>query len=452
MPSDEIVVVGSGPNGLACAITLAQKGLPVTIYEAHAQIGGGLRSYELTLPGFTHDMCAAIHPLSYSSPFFSNLPLKDGGLKWITPKTPVAHPFDNEEPVTLDEENFSRFFAKHWSKLQKDILVPPFHFPHHPYLLSQFAFYGLRSAKHFCKRYPNERLKALFAGLAAHCFLPLDQSLTAGFGLILATLGHLNGWPLVQGGSQNLANALAAYFTSLGGKIVTNTKIETLPRAKATFFDTSPQAIPGLKPLKYRYGPGIFKMDWALNAPIPWKDKKCFDAATVHLGGSFEEIALAEKQIWQNIHPEKPFIILAQPTLFDPTRAPPTQHTAWAYCHVPAHSDVDMSKQIESQIERFAPGFRQTILAKHTKTAKQMQEYNPNYVGGDINGGVQDLWQHFFRPKLLNPYKTKFKNVYLCSSSTPPGGGVHGMCGYNAAKSYLNSIQMPRKPFSAISS
>lgn len=445
MPKYDAVVVGSGPNGLSAAIELAKAGLSVILFEAKKEIGGGLRSYELTLPGFIHDMCSAIHPLAFSSPFFSKLPLKDFGLQWIKSPLALVHPFDDEEAVTIEDETFTQVFANQWDKLQEEILAP-LHVPHHPLLLARFSYYGLKSAERFCRKYKTQNQKALFAALAAHSFLPLNKPLSAAFGIVLATLAHVNGWPFVKGGSQKLAQALASYFESLGGKIVTGTEICELPEAKAVFFDTGPRELLKMakfplpyqkKLLNFRYGPGVFKIDWALKEAIPWKDKKCLLAATVHLGGKMEEISLSERQVWQGIPPQKPFIILAQQSLFDSSRAPEKKHTAWAYCHIPPYSDFDMTERIENQIERFAPGFKEIILAKSKMTAKQMQDYNPNYVGGDINGGLQNLGQLFSRPKLLNPYATPLKGVYLCSSSTPPGGGVHGMCGYLAAKSYL---------------
>ncbi len=448
----DAVVIGSGPNGLAAAITLAKAGLSVVIYEAHATVGGGMRSEELTLPGYVHDVCSAIHPLALSSPFFHTLPLE---IEWIHPPTPLAHPHDDGTAVLLensleltaknlgnDGDAYTKLMeplVKNWEKLAPEILAP-LHLPRHPWLLSRFGWYGLKPAeKLWNQQFKEERARSLFAGLAAHSMMPLDRRLTSAFGLVLSIQAHHNGWPLPKGGSQTIADTLATYFKSLGGKIVTNTKIETLPDAKIVMCDTSPKQLMKLAqfPEKYkrklenfRYGQGVFKLDWALSDPIPWKAKEAKEAGTLHIGGTAEEIARCEKQVWENIHPEKPFVILSQPTLFDPTRAPRGKHTAWAYCHVPAHSDVDMTEQIENQIERFAPGFKECILARSKRTTTQIEQYNPNYVGGDINSGVETFF----------PYKTPLKGVYLCSASTPPGGGVHGICGFISAKQALAAI------------
>jgi phytoene dehydrogenase-like protein len=467
----DALIIGSGPNGLAAAITLAQAGLSVAIFEAKNTIGGGTRSGELTLPGFTHDICSAVHPLGIGSPFFQSLPLEKHGLQWIHPFIPLAHPFDDGMAAVLsksieatcktlngDASQYKKLiepFVKNWDRLASDIFAP-LHFPKHPILMTHFAYFALRSAHGLSSSlFKSKQAQAFFAGLSAHAIMPLTKPLTAAFGLILAILGHTVGWPFPQGGSQKIANALASFFLSLKGKIYTGVNVENLedlPSTRVILCDLSPKQFLkiGKKHLplkyysqleKYRYGPGVFKIDWALNAPIPWKAKECLQAGTIHIGGNFEEIVESEKKVWENKYTKKPYIILAQPSLFDPSRAPPTYHTAWGYCHVPNGSDRDMTEEIENQIERFAPNFKDCILARSTRTAKEMENYNPNYVGGDINGGVQDIYQLFTRPsKQLIPYSTPLKGVYLCSSSTPPGGGVHGMCGYYAALIALKQI------------
>lgn len=467
----DAIVIGSGPNGLAAAITLAQAGCSVVVFEAKATIGGGTRSAELTLPGFIHDICSAIHPLGVGSPFFHNLPLAEYGLTWIHPPTPLAHPLDDSAAVLeqsleatgailgQDAKAYRRLMAPlvaDWDKLAVDLLGPfPFP-PRHPLALTRFGLSAIRSARGLAESLFNEeKARALFAGLAAHSIMPLEQPPTAAFGLVLGMIGHAIGWPLPQGGSQRIADALAAYFRSLGGEIVTNTPVESvdaLPSSRLVMFDVSPRQFLRLAGSRlpagyrrqlegYRYGPGVFKIDWALDGPIPWRATECTRAGTVHVGGTLAEIAAAERAMWQGNHPEKPFILLAQQSLFDPTRAPAGKHIAWAYCHVPNGSTFDMTARIEVQIERFASGFRERILARHAMSAVQMEQYNPNYVGGDINSGVQDFRQLFTRPTVRwVPYSTPIKGFYLCSSSTPPGGGVHGMCGYHAARAALRGM------------
>ncbi len=464
----DAVIVGSGPNGLAAAITLAQKGLSVVILEAQKTIGGGLRSAKLTLPGFTHDICSAVHPLAVASPFFRTLPLSAHGLEWIQPHAPLAHPYDNGKVVILersvdqtikmlesDAQAYKKLmnpFVADWDDLAADILGP-LHFPKHPLTVARFGWYGIQSAIGLAKEvFTGELARGLFAGLAAHSIMPLEKTLTASFGLVLGILGHKVGWPIAQGGSQRIANALASYFRSLGGEIVTGinvTSMEQLPVTQAILFDVTPGQLLSIvgngfpssyrkRLTHYRYGPGVFKVDWALSSPIPWKSPECLRAGTVHVGGTMEEIALGEREVSQGRLPQQPFVLLAQPSLFDSTRAPSGKHTAWAYCHVPNGSSFDMTERIETQIERFAPHFRDCILARSTRSAIEMEQYNQNYRGGDINGGMQDLFQLFTRPVArLDPYSTPKKNVYICSSSTPPGGGVHGMCGYFAAQSAL---------------
>lgn len=466
----DAIVIGSGPNGLAAAIKLAQANRSVALFEAKNTIGGGMRSAELTLPGFTHDICSAIHPLAFGSPFFRSLPLKEHGLQWVHPPAAIAHPLDDGTAVLLERsiadtvgyidscdthayKNLIGWLVNKWPLLENDLLAP-LGLPKHPLLMAKFGWLGIHSAMGLANsKFSGDRARSLFAGMAAHSMLPLDRPLTAAIGLILCTLGHTTGWPFPRHGTQKLADALGALFLSLGGDIHTDSVVENLdqlPPSNAILCDITPkqlihiagQRLPsGYKTRleNYRYGPGVFKVDWALNAPIPWKAKECARAATVHIGGNAEEIALSEKQIWQNICPEKPFIILAQQSLFDPSRAPAGKHTAWGYCHVPNGSTEDMTQRIENQIERFAPGFKDCILARHTMSPKDLEAYNSNYIGGDINGGVQDLFQLFTRPVArFVPYSTPVGGLYICSASTPPGGGVHGMCGYHAAQAVLN--------------
>ncbi|MCK6625666.1 MAG: NAD(P)/FAD-dependent oxidoreductase [Anaerolineae bacterium] len=468
----DAIVIGSGPNGLAAAITLAQAGCSTLLLEAKATVGGGMRSAELTLPGFIHDICSAIHPLGVGSPFFRRLPLADYGLEWVFPPAPLAHPLDDGTAAVLersiettgqtlgpDAEAYRRLMAPlvaDWDKLVADLLGPfPFP-PRHPLALARFGWSALRSARGLAEsRFKGERARALFAGLAAHSIMPLEKLPTASFGLVLGILGHALGWPLPKGGSQRLANALAAYFQSLGGEIMTNSPVESLdalPPARAILFDLTPRQFLRLardrlpagyrrQLERYRYGPGVFKVDFALDGPIPWRAGECLRAGTVHVGGSLPEVAASERAMWHGPPAEKPFVLVVQQSLFDSTRAPAGKHTVWAYCHVPHGSPSDMTARIESQIERFAPGFRERILARHVLSPASLEQYNPNYIGGDINGGVQDFGQLFTRPVARwIPYSTPVKGFYLCSSSTPPGGGVHGMCGYHAAQAALRRM------------
>ena len=467
----DAVVVGSGPNGLSAAITMAHGGRSVIVFEAKDTIGGGARSAELTLPGFLHDVCSAIHPLGVSSSLFSRMPLDRHGLEWIFPPAAVAHPLDAGEAVLLqasvdvtgqalgrDHRSYVRLFgplADNWGRLTDDILGP-LHIPHHPLLLARFASRALRSARGLAEGwFSEEPSQALFAGLAAHSFLPLEKPASAAFGLVLGTAGHSVGWPIARGGSQRISSALASYLASLGGEVVTGVpvgSVRELPPARAVLFDVTPRQLVGItgdllparyrrKLERYRYGPGVFKLDWALDGPIPWKAEGCARAATVHVGGTLSEIAASEAAVWRNEPPERPFVLVTQQSLFDNTRAPVGKHTAGAYCHVPNGCAFNMADRIEAQVERFAPGFQDRILARHAYSPSDLEEYNWNYIGGDINGGVQDLGQLFTRPTLgLNPYSTPVKGIYLCSSSTPPGGGVHGMCGYHAAMAALRDF------------
>jgi len=466
------VIVGSGPNGLAAAIILANAGRSVLAYEARESVGGGMRSAELTLPGFIHDVCSAIHPLAIASPFFRQLPWDQFSLEWIHPPIPLAHPLDDGSAVVLTRsveetaqnldkadtsryQNLMGYFVKQSNILFQDILGP-MKWPRYPRILAGFGRYAVQSATGFLQRQiSGGRARALFAGLAAHSMLPLERKITAGVGLVLGIAGHAFGWPFPRGGAMRIAEALEMKAKSQGVEFRLNKKIthvSHLPNAKAVLFDLTPHQILEIagsefpvsyrkKMKRYRYGTGVFKLDLALDGPIPFWAAECRQAGTLHIGGSWEEIAEAEREVWQGKHPEKPFVLLAQHSLFDDSRAPEGKHTVWAYCHVPAGSTRDMSEKIEQQIERFAPGFRELILARHKMTALDFEKYNPNYRGGDINGGVQDWRQLFSRPVLRwDPYSTPNKKLFICSSSTPPGGGVHGMCGYYAAKSALKKV------------
>lgn len=470
-PGDmDAVVVGSGPNGLAAAITLARAGLKVTVVEASATIGGGARSEALTLPGFVHDVCSAIHPLAASSPFFRTLPLLEHGLRWLHPEVQLAHPLEGDEAALLfrdlaetaarlagDADRYSALFSPivaRWEELAPDLLAP-LHFPRHPVPCARFGLYALLPASLLGRSvFGADPARALFAGMAAHSFLPLERPLSAAFGLILGALGHVAGWPVAQGGSGAISAALASYLRRLGGEIVTGCAVRSLadlPAARIVMLDLTARGVANIagerlpsgyrrRLAQYRYGPGVFKIDWALDAPIPWRAEGCRRAATVHVGGTAAEIARGECEVWRGTHPERPFVLVAQPTIVDPSRAPEKKQVAWGYCHVPNGSVFDMTERIEGQIERFAPGFRELVLARHTRNCAEYQQYNANLVGGDINGGVQDLRQFLCRPTLFAPYRTPLPGVYLCSSGTPPGGGVHGMCGYHAARLALSDL------------
>ena len=447
-PSYDAVVVGAGPNGLAAGIVLARAGRSVLLLEAAPTVGGGARTAELTLAGFRHDVCSAIHPLACASPFFRSLNLDRFGLQWIHPPMALAHPLDDGSAATLENcREIAALLPAQGTKARElliDLLARP-QWPKHPLSMMRFAMLALQSAWSVAhRRLHSAAARGLWAGLAGHSMLPLERAMTSGFALMLALGARVAGWPIAKGGSQAIADALAACFVESGGQIVTGIRVENLaqlPVAKAVLLDVTPRQFLAMagdrlplharKPWeRFRYGPGVFKMDWALAAPVPWRSPLCRQTATLHLGGSLEEIAAAERAPWQGRAADHPLVLVAQPSLFDPTRAPPGKHTLWAYCHVPHGSTLDMTARIEAQIERFAPGFAKLILQRHTKTAAAMQEYNANYIGGDINGGVQDLAQHLARPvSLRRPYATPLNGVYLCSSSTPPGGGVHGMCG-----------------------
>jgi phytoene dehydrogenase-like protein len=464
----DAVVVGSGPNGLAAAVELARNGRSVAVLEAEDTVGGGTRSAELTLPGFVHDVGSAIHPLGYASPFFSTLPLDEHGLEWVHPPAPLAHPFDDGTAAVLERSveetgetvgpdaaayrSFMEPIVRDFDRIIDSLLGPP-RLPRHPLALARFGLRALRSARGLAEDlFEGEKARGLFAGNAAHSFLPMEQAPSAAFGLVLSTVGHAAGWPFPKGGSQKIADALVSYLRSLGGEVYAGTRVrsvEEVPRARAVLFDVTPRQLLEISGHhfngryrralgRYRYGPGVFKVDFALEGPIPWEAEGCGRAGTVHLGGTLDEISAGEAAVSRGEHPKRPFVLLAQQSLFDETRAPEDKHTVWAYCHVPNGSTVDMTERIEKQVERYAPGFRDRILAKSTMGPADLQHINSNHVGGDINGGLQDLRQLFTRPVVrLTPYSTPAGGLYICSSSTPPGGGVHGMCGFFAARAAL---------------
>lgn len=463
----DAVVVGSGPNGFSAAITLAKSGHSVLMLEAKNTVGGGIRSSDLTHSGCIHDVCAAVHPLGVASPFFKSLELARYGLEWINSPAPLAHPLDDGSAVLLEHsidatierlEADGRAWGKlmsplvnNWDNLLPDILAP-LHFPRHPLALSRFGLIASQSTAYLIfKNFRTKEAKALFAGMAAHSKMPLDKSGTSAFGLILCATAHVGGWPIVKGGSQNIAEALKNLLVSLGGEVKTGVEVSSLdelPKSRAILLDVTPRQLAGIagahlpakqrqRMLQLQYGPAVFKMDWVLDGPVPWNSKDCLRAATVHIGGSFSEIAGAEDEVWRGEHPENPFVLLTQPSLFDTTRAPAGKQTVWAYCHVPNGSTIDMSERIEAQIERFAPGFRDRILFRSKRNTTRMEADNPNYIGGDISGGVISPFDLFLMTK---PYKTPIKGVYICSSSMPPGPGVHGMCGYHAAKMAIREM------------
>jgi phytoene dehydrogenase-like protein len=469
----DAVVVGAGPNGLAAAIELARNGRSVAVLEANDRVGGGARSGELTIPGFVHDLGSAIHPLGFASPFFRSLPLGEHGLEWVHPAAPLAHPFDDGTATVLeysveetagalgvDADAYRRLMrdvAEDVDRIAASFLGRP-RVPRHPLALLSTGLRAVGSARGLAERlFTGEKARGLFAGNAAHSFLPLERRPAAMFGFVNCVLGHASGygWPFPKGGSQEIADALASYLLSLGGEISTGvrvTNVGEVPRTRAVLFDVAPRRLLDIAGKhftdgyrraleRYRYGPGVFKADFALDGPIPWKAEECLRAGTVHLGGTLEEIAAGEAAVWRGEHPERPFVLLAQQSLFDPTRAPEGKHTVWAYCHVPNGSEVDMTGRIEAQIERFAPGFRDRILAKSAMDCTDLERTDANLVGGGITGGAMDLRQLLVRPALrISPYSTPAKGLYLCSASTPPGAGVHGMCGYFAARAALRYL------------
>lgn len=468
----DAAVVGAGPNGLAGAIAIAQHGLDVRVYESCETIGGGARTLQLTEPGFWHDTCSAVHPMAVASPFFKMLPLREHGLAWIDPPIALAHPLHDGTAVTLRRSidataaTLDEVDASAYQSLMRALVVraeplieaiskplPP---TSHPWVLARFMTYGLRGITGLARTlFRGERARALMAGLGGHALLPLHRPAAGVIGLYLAVLAHHVGWPIPRGGAQKLSDALAEHLQSLGGRIETERLVRSLndlPSARANLLEVMPRQMAAIAAARlptgyrrrlrrYRHGPGVFKIDWALDGPIPWRADGCGHAGTVHLGGSFEEIAAGEQAVADGEHPQRPFVLLTQPTLFDPSRAPAGKHVAWAYCHVPSGSGRDMTELIERQVERFAPGFREMVRSRSVMNAQQMEAHNRNYIGGDINGGASDLWQMLFRPVMnFQPWATPNRGIYLCSAATPPGGGIHGMCGYNAAQVALRRL------------
>ncbi len=471
MASRDAIVVGAGPNGLAAALTLARAGLTVDVIEGAATPGGGCRTEELTLPGFHHDVCSAVHPLAAASPFFLRTNLQARGVTLRTPKVAFAHPLDGGRVAavagSVDETagglgSDARAYRRLLAPLVRDaqltmpsILAPLRSVPAHPLAMARFGRDGVLPGSVLARRFHTEEARALVAGLAAHAMLPLSAPLTGGFGLVLAMTAHWVGWPIVEGGSARIIDALVDELISLGGRVETGrwvTSLDSLPQARAVMLDLTPRQFVALADgrlparhrralERFRYGPGVCKVDWALSGPVPWRGAACREAGTVHLGGTLAEVARSESDVAAGRHPERPYCIVAQPGVVDPTRAPAGRQTLWAYCHVPPGSAADMSEAIEAQIERFAPGFRDLVLARAVRTAADVERHNPNYIGGDINGGAGTLRQTIFRPTpRWNPYRTALPGVYLCSASTPPGGGVHGMCGQGAARTALADL------------
>jgi phytoene dehydrogenase-like protein len=471
----DAVVIGSGPNGLAAAVHLARAGASVLVLEARDRIGGGTRTSELTLPGFLHDECSAVHPMAILSPYLRTLPLADHGLRWCQPPASVAHPLDDGPAVLLvtsmadtiaqlgdDARAYRRLiepFLGDPHGLLRDALGP-LGIPRHPLQLLRFGLRAMRSATGLARRFSTVQARALLAGCAGHAVLPLERAFTAAIGVMFLITAHVEAWPVAAGGSRAITDALAGLLAVHGGRIETGVHVRSLaelPPARVYLFDTSPAQLATIaEPVlparyvrrlrKYRYGPGVFKLDWALAGPIPWRDPRCLEASTVHVGGTLEEIAAAEAAVWRGEHPARPFLLVCQQSQFD-ARAPAGQHTGYAYCHVPAGSTVDCTAAIEGQIERFAPGFRDRILARRAITPAMLAADNPNNLGGAITGGVADLGQLFTRPVARwNPYTTPNPRVFLCSASTPPGGGVHGMAGYHAAVAAARQLGRPVAP------
>ena len=467
--SGKACVIGAGPNGLAAAIVLAQAGMRVDVLEAESMPGGAARTLELTLPGFLHDFGSAVYPLGAGSPFFASLPLINHGLEWIHSPAALAHPLDDGTAVMLERDlgeakdslgidgpawdKLMRPFVERWSEFAPEILRPVSFIPRHPWLMARFGMLALQPARVVARRFRSQRTQALFAGLAAHSFLSLDEPLSAAFAILMAVPAHAVGWPIPRGGAQSLTNALCRFLSTFESKLSTSSPVQNLS-ALATYdlllCDLTPRQLlkVGGQRLsdsykrrlgRYRYGAGVFKVDYALSAAIPWKATSCLRAATVHLGGSFEEIAASEQEVRTGQHPDRPFVLLVQPSLFDTSRAPAGKHTAWAYCHVPNGSKLNMLEKLENQIERFAPGFRDCILARRVFSPADLESMDANLVGGDIGGGVMDVRQILFRPTWRH-YGTSARDIYICSASTPPGGGVHGMCGYHAAKMALSRL------------
>jgi phytoene dehydrogenase-like protein len=471
MTGHDAIVVGAGPNGLAAAIVLAKAGLSVVVIEGASTIGGGAHTEELTLPGFRHDLCSAVFPLAAASPLFAALPLADYGLEWIEPQFALAHPFDDLRPALLTRDidisarslgvdadayrSLMEPLARAWPRLAIDVLAP-LHIPKHPLLLTGFALSAAQSARRLAQhRFSGTQARGLIGGIAAHAMQPLTHAGTAAIALVLTAAAHRVGWPIARGGARCVAEALSSYFTKLGGRIESGTWVKALselPNARAVLLDLTPRQVLRVAdrelPSRYKralgrfqYGPGVFKVDWALAEAVPWRTDECRQAGTLHLGGSFEELAANERAVAHGEHPERPTILVSQPSLFDETRTPAGKHVLWGYCHVPHGSTVDMLPRIEAQIERFAPGFRDRVLARHVMTTADLEARNPNLVGGDVGEGANTLRQLFLRPVARwHPCKTPVKGLYICSGSTPPGGGVHGMCGYHAAKTALEDV------------
>ncbi len=466
----DAVVVGSGPNGLAAAITLAQCGYKIKVFEAASDFGGGCRTSELTLPGFRHDVCSSVYPMIPLSPFFKELAAKGIQPELIEPDIPVVHVFDNDRSVSIekdiehtilglgkDRKQYERLigpFLTETDSLFEDLLAPPLQL-RNPIPLLRFGWRGFRSAESLANKwFTEETTQGMFAGMAAHSMLPIDRWLTGAIGMMFCIAAHSSGWPIAKGGAQSISRLLAGYLESLGGKIETDcriTSLDELPDSKVVLFDTTPSlmlqiagdALPAnyqRRLRKFKHGPGVCKVDWALDSPIPWRSESCKRAGTVHIGGSLSTIAKNELAVWNNQIPAEPFVLVTQPSLFDDTRAPAGKHVAWAYCHVPNGYTVDMSDAIERQIEKAAPGFQSKILGRHVLTAPELQRYNVNFIGGDISGGAMNMWQFLARPVFkMDPYSTPNSRIFLCSASTPPGPGVHGMCGYHAARSVMAS-------------
>jgi phytoene dehydrogenase-like protein len=465
----DAIVIGSGPNGLAAAIELARNGRSVAVHEANETIGGGCRSAELTLPGFLHDVCSAFHPMGAASTFFRSLDLRRDGLEWIQPDAPLAHPLDDGTAVILersldrtadglgpDGRSYRRLIAPlvaDWDKIAEDSLRPLLRIPRHPFAMARLGLVAIRPARMLARSaFRGERARALFAGIAAHSLLPLDAPLTSSFGLVLAVLAHVVGWPIPRGGSQRIADALGSRLRSLGGTIETGRRVRAvgeLPPARAYLFDVTPSQLERIAGERlssgyrsrlrgYRRGPGVFKIDYALDGPIPWRAQECRRAGTVHLGGTLDEIAACEDAVARGEIPARPFMLVGQQSLFDPSRAPAGKHTAWVYCHVPNGATVDMTERMEAQLERFAPGFRDRVLARTPMSPAAIERDNENNAGGDISGGSHSGLQYVARPFLRwDPYATSARDLYLASSAAPPGAGVHGLCGYHAARSAL---------------
>lgn len=469
----DAVVVGAGPNGLAAGITIARAGLAVAVYERAATAGGGCRTEELTLPGYRHDVCSAVHPLAAASPFFATVDLRTHGVELLYPEVAFAHPLGGDQAAALrssvretaseldqDAKRYQRLIeplVRDADVIIKQVLAPLRSLPANPLAMARYGLPGLLPMTTLAARFGTEQAKGLFAGAAAHSMLPLSAPLTGGIGLLFAILGHHVGWPVPRGGSDAITAALVAEFESLGGQVKTGCEISDLrelPKARATLLDVSPRQLLDLAGdrlpsgyarslRRFRYNPGVCKVDWAISGPVPWQAQACRETVTVHVGGSMAEVVSSEAQVNAGRHPERPFCLVVQPGVVDDSRAPAGQQTLYAYCHVPAGSTVSVADRIEAQIERFAPGFRDLILARSVMTAADMERYNPNYIGGDINGGASTLRQTLFRPTARwNSYRTGVPGLYLCSASTPPGGGVHGLCGYWSARTALADLDL----------